>query len=190
MESGEAIPLHSDGPERKTTDGNWKEGIPDKIAVPKNLFIIGTVNIDETTHMFSPKVLDRAGVLEFRITEEEMQKYLTNPVKPDLESIKGAGGEMAADFLKKALQDYTDFNNQEKITECLNKFFSELKKVGAEYGYRSASEIFRFAAILPMVSKDITTDEIIDAAVIQKLLPKLHGSRRKLEPVLKILAGL
>jgi GTPase subunit of restriction endonuclease len=190
MESGEAIPLHADGPEWKTTDGNWKEGIPDKITVPMNLFIIGTVNIDETTYMFSPKVLDRAGVIEFRITEEEMQKYLTNPAKPDLESIKGAGGEMAADFLKKALQDYTDFNNQEKITECLNKFFSELKKVGAEYGYRSASEIFRFAAILPTVSKDITIDEIIDAAVIQKLLPKLHGSRRKLEPVLKILAGL
>jgi 5-methylcytosine-specific restriction protein B len=190
MESGETIPLHSDGLEWKTTDGNWKEGIPDKILVPQNLFIIGTVNIDETTYMFSPKVLDRAGVLEFRITEEEMQKYLANPVKPDLESIKGAGGEMAADFLKKALQDYMDFDNQEKITECLNKFFTELKKAGAEFGYRSASEIFRFAAILPTVSKEITTDEIIDAAVIQKLLPKLHGSRRKLESVLKILAGL
>jgi 5-methylcytosine-specific restriction protein B len=29
-------------------------------------------NIDETTYMFSPKVLDRANVIEFRITDEEI----------------------------------------------------------------------------------------------------------------------
>jgi 5-methylcytosine-specific restriction protein B len=97
---------------------------------------------------------------------------------------------MAGDFLKKALQDYTEFSNQEDIKSTLNNFFSELKKAGAEFGYRSASEIFRFAAILPTVSEGITADDIIDAAVIQKLLPKLHGSRRKLEPILKTLTGL
>ena len=31
----------------------------------KNLFIVGTVNIDESTHSFSDKVLDRAFTLEF-----------------------------------------------------------------------------------------------------------------------------
>ena len=39
--------------------------VPPKLPVPANVYITGTVNIDETTHMFSPKVLDRANVLEF-----------------------------------------------------------------------------------------------------------------------------
>ena len=51
-------------------------GIPRQIKLPKNLFIIGTVNIDETTNMFSPKVLDRANSIEFRVTKEEMENFL------------------------------------------------------------------------------------------------------------------
>ena len=35
------------------------------LNLPDNLFTIGTVNVDETTYMFSPKVLDRANTLEF-----------------------------------------------------------------------------------------------------------------------------
>ena len=38
--------------------------VPRKIAIPSNFFVIGTVNVDETTYMFSPKVLDRANVLK------------------------------------------------------------------------------------------------------------------------------
>ena len=38
--------------------------IPPRVAYPPNLTIIGTINVDETTHAFAPKVLDRAFVLE------------------------------------------------------------------------------------------------------------------------------
>ena len=70
----------------------------------------------------------------------------------------------------------------------MKKFFGELKNVNAEFGYRSATEIFRF--ICQAKNNDdtaikITDDEILDAAIVQKLLPKLHGSRKKLDPVLK-----
>lgn len=41
------------------------EPIPPRIGYPENLIIIGTVNVDETTFSFSPKVLDRAFVVEF-----------------------------------------------------------------------------------------------------------------------------
>ncbi|MER0466478.1 hypothetical protein ABR330_07310 [Bacillus cabrialesii subsp. cabrialesii] len=34
------------------------------LTIPNNLYIIGTVNIDESTHPFSKKVLDRANVIE------------------------------------------------------------------------------------------------------------------------------
>ena len=94
MESEGAISLHSG-------EMDW-DGVPSGIKLPKNLFIIGTVNVDETTYMFSPKVLDRANVIEFRVTEEEMEAFLLNPGKADLKALKGAGAHMAADFVAKA----------------------------------------------------------------------------------------
>jgi len=61
MESTErTISLHPEGEEWDDCD------VPASLILPQNLFIIGTVNIDETTYMFSPKVLDRANVIEFR----------------------------------------------------------------------------------------------------------------------------
>lgn len=44
---------------------DWHRVIPPKITFTPNLTIIGTVNVDETTFSFSPKVLDRAFVMEF-----------------------------------------------------------------------------------------------------------------------------
>ncbi len=81
MESGEAITLHPGSNDWKDGSGKWKDCIPDKIKLSRNLFIIGTVNIDETTYMFSPKVLDRANVIEFRVSDDEMTKFLQKPSK-------------------------------------------------------------------------------------------------------------
>ena len=76
IESGEPLHLHSEA----GTVGHpaLPSGVPRELSLPPNLFIVGTVNVDETTYMFSPKVLDRANVLEFRVTEEEMVGFLAN----------------------------------------------------------------------------------------------------------------
>ena len=92
MESKRKISLHS-GP----TDWN---NIPAEIGFPKNLFIIGTVNIDETTYMFSPKVLDRARVIEFRVAEKQMEEYLQNNSFVDLEKLETVGSGMARVLLQ------------------------------------------------------------------------------------------
>ena len=194
MESGEPIKLHPEGDEWKNEGGSWKDGVPDKVYLPSNLFIIGTVNIDETTYMFSPKVLDRANVIDFSVSKDEMKEFLQNPVKPDLRALNGAGASMAGSFVQLSREKIAKFKSQDKINDSLLRFFNELKKTGAEFGYRPASEIFRFAGILKQLTEKNTTswstDDIIDAAVMQKLLPKVHGSRSKLDPVLKTLAGL
>lgn len=44
---------------------DWFRLVPPRLSVPPNLCIIGTVNVDETTFAFAPKVLDRAFVVEF-----------------------------------------------------------------------------------------------------------------------------
>lgn len=182
MESGEPIPLHNG-------NENWGD-VPPTIALPKNLFIIGTVNIDETTYMFSPKVLDRANVIEFRVTEKEMETYLSGNTTLKLEELEAQGANMAASFLGLANDKDLKPENTSELNAELLKFFKELKKTGAEFGYRSASEIYRFAAVVNRLDPSWEFSQIIDAAVMQKLLPKVHGSRRKLEPVLKALGGL
>lgn len=182
MESKNKIALHSG-------DRDWND-VPPQIGFPKNLFIIGTVNIDETTYMFSPKVLDRASVIEFRVTASEMESYLGSNSQINLKNLEGEGKNMAESFVKLAKDTSLETADKEGLNKTLISFFAELKKTGAEFGYRSASEILRFAAVANKLDADWKQDEITDAAIMQKLLPKVHGSRRKLEPVLKTLGNL
>lgn len=183
MESHEAIALCK---ECNNECESCECDVPERIGLPDNLFIIGTINVDETTYMFSPKVLDRANVIEFKISIDEMTEFLDGIRQVDCSSICSKAAEMGADFVK--LANCKDFDNVEATTDTLKAFFTELKSVNAEFGYRSATEIFRF--ISQALKNDDTAEkmnkeEVLDAAILQKLLPKLHGSRKKLEPALK-----
>jgi energy-coupling factor transporter ATP-binding protein EcfA2 len=165
-------------------DKEWS-GIPSKVTLPKNLFIIGTVNVDETTYMFSPKVLDRANVIEFRVKYSEMDDYLNSSINLDMKKLNGKGAHMAQDFVSIALGET---GKVEGLSDKLMPFFDNLQTVGAEFGYRSASEISRFVGIYNSMTGIIEEHDAIDAAIAQKLLPKLHGSRNKLQRILVILA--
>lgn len=66
----------ADRPKRPPTEIDGKRDaipvlfpIPPRIAYPPNLTVVGTINVDETTHAFAPKVLDRAFVMEFTDVE-------------------------------------------------------------------------------------------------------------------------
>jgi len=177
MESGDKIPLHK--------IENDSLLVPPSIKLPKNLFIVGTVNIDETTYMFSPKVLDRANTIEFRLTEKDLADFIASDIKLEMDLLKAQGANMSDGFMAMALKE-TDKNL--KPTEAdLKLFFSELKKSGAEFGYRTASEIGRLMHMLKELGE--SGDNLLDIAIMQKLLPKLHGSRNKLTKVLPILGG-
>ncbi|MGK0389312.1 MAG: 5-methylcytosine-specific restriction protein B [Maribacter sp.] len=185
MESKDKFKLHSsDDP----LDGENGIKVDKGYRWPKNLFVVGTVNIDETTYMFSPKVLDRANVIEFRITEEDMSDYLSESrIVTDLD---GEGKGMGRSFVEIAKEETKA--NPTALKDALNEFFVELKKVGAEFGYRTASEIQILFSKIDLINPTYAskTDEKIDIAIMQKLLPKLHGSRTKLVDVLKLLANL
>lgn len=186
MESSDAeIQLHdSDAIADETKD----DFVPKIIKLPKNLFIIGTVNIDETTYMFSPKVLDRANTIEFRVTETEISNFFDAPKDIDLSVLETQGANMAEAFLKlsKKSSDQTD---ADAVKGELIMFFNELQKLGAEFGYRTANEAVKLTARLGGFGMD-DTDSKIDIAIMQKLLPKLSGSRRKLKDVLIALGNL
>ena len=168
MESGEPIKLWD----------HESEDVPQEILLPKNVFIIGTINVDETTYMFSPKVLDRANVIEFKIAADEMDEYLDKKVNIDIKKAHSACADMAVDFVNKA---NSQIEKDDKNKDVLLSFFRELKKVNAEFGYRTVNEISRY---LHFANGDLADEAAIDTAILQKLLPKLHGSRKKLVPVL------
>lgn len=180
MESDDRINLYS-GALRK--DLNGKE-IPNEIFWSKNLFIIGTVNIDETTYMFSPKVLDRANTIEFRVDETNIKSFFDLPSKIDLSVLVSKGASMAINFLEISQDNLIE--KDDEFSDILVKFFNELKKVGAEFGYRTAVEMLLLIKKLNIIS-DISNNESVDIAVMQKLLPKLHGSRTKIAKVLDAL---
>ena len=160
--------------------------VPTSLKLPDNLFVIGTMNVDETTYMVSPKVLDRAQVLEFRVSHEDIESFLAGAPAVDMEKLKDAGGKplgesFAAPFLTLARR--RGVKPPWYLVRALNPMllaaFDELSKLGAEFSFRSTAEIVAFAAFANECGLSIR--ETIDAAILQKLLPKVHGSRRKLE---------
>jgi 5-methylcytosine-specific restriction protein B len=187
MESKDKFKLHSS--DNPIVGGNGTE-VEKEYDWPANLFVVGTVNIDETTYMFSPKVLDRANVIEFRIDTTEMSKYLEEP--KEIKDLSGEGAGMGESFVDIATKKIK--SNPKELKNALENFFKELQTVGSEFGYRTASEIQTLFGKIDLISpsyiKENKMNEKIDFAVIQKLLPKLHGSRNKLVPVLTALAIL
>jgi 5-methylcytosine-specific restriction protein B len=61
-------------------------------------------------------------------------------------------------------------------------FFKELQKSGAEFGYRTANEMSKLIAYLTYFNIDV--NDAYDIAIMQKLLPKLNGSRSKLNKII------
>ena len=181
MESKDELKLHSE---------DEKNGVPSYINWPSNLFIVGTVNIDETTYMFSPKVLDRANVIEFRVNKTDIAEFLKAPNEIDFTNLNTKGASMGVNFVSIAANKSFPEIDTKVLNEKLVLFFEELKKTGAEFGYRTATEIHRLYNQLTTLDIDMQENTKIDIAIMQKLLPKLHGSRRKLCPILEVLASL
>jgi len=181
MESKEVISLYT-GNDRKDENGR---AIPKEITLPPNLFMVGTVNIDETTYMFSPKVLDRANTIEFRVDKTDLLAFFEAPNEEPPSTIDGTGTLYSSEFMEFVASETDGKTNHQ---EQLLGFFKALQPIGAEFGYRTANEMNRLMAQLEGLSLE-NNEHALDVAVMQKLLPKLHGSRTKLNKVLPILAS-
>ncbi|HEU4964379.1 MAG TPA: hypothetical protein VFV52_11095 [Bacilli bacterium] len=185
IESSEPIKLHSGPADR--------DGVPPMIErLPENLYIIGTVNVDETTYMFSPKVLDRANVIEFRVARSELESFLDDSRGIDLDQLDGKGAEFGKWFVQQTKQEVSlPADVQARLREELLLFFDVFAHHGAEFGFRTAKEISRFIYFHQQLTGDNWRfEDAMDAQIMQKLLPKLHGSRKSLEGVLHSLAVL
>lgn len=159
-----------------------------RLPLPRNLFVVGTVNVDETTYMFSPKVLDRAFTFEFRVTADELDAELQRP-------IAAQPGETQRVRAFASLAETDDWQREhphparDEIVSTLRDVHTILASANQEFGHRTLYEILRFCAFFAATG-DTDGDTALDLAIMQKVLPKVHGSRRRVEPVLSQLDAL
>jgi 5-methylcytosine-specific restriction endonuclease McrBC GTP-binding regulatory subunit McrB len=190
----EAILLHTSG-------GNCEVRDQKEIKLPPNLYFVGTVNLDETTYSFSPKVLDRAFVVEFwnvdlenyplrcnvRISDESRQ-HLRDLI---LEDLSRNGKFLAYDMEEDVPSAIRSLGDLYGDLKTLNKVLQEF---GLHFGYRVVNEIALFFqnAVESMkmgIIRFESKKQILDHAILMKVLPKVHGNRSKVEaPLYRILA--
>lgn len=167
-----------------------------KLELPKNLFITGTVNIDETTYMFSPKVLDRANVIEFKPDMDDVLNNLFGTSSDDEEKNSDPG--VAEGFMQLANEVRSGTIPPEvqpilsDIKTILESFYKELEKCGFEFAYRTVKEIrlYAIAAYKTAVGEKPTATEIADVQILQKILPKIHGNKKQIGNLLDDLEKL
>jgi 5-methylcytosine-specific restriction enzyme B len=174
---GEGIQLHS----RELAETLNDRIVPGSLNIPANVFFAGTVNVDESTYMFSPKVLDRANVIEFN--EVDLVSYAIGHqdkgglLLRDAEVLNRFYESTGQPFCQK--EDYTDLPPDGKI--CLQNLLAILKEYNLHFGYRVANELSRFVNLAAVELADFKLDDALDIQILQKILPKLHGTRAKLE---------
>ncbi len=173
-----AVSLHNYGGYVKASDP-LVEDVPSKIELPTNLYVTGTVNVDETTYMFSPKVLDRSNVIEFNEVKlnEIGTTRDTGPIS--LERLPQFGHH------KPVTQ--TDFQAlKESAKTVLLSLHDSMSSDNNHFGYRTAFEMARFINVVHDLvgAADENTQAALDAQIVQKLLPKLNGSQAELEDLL------
>lgn len=186
------------------------EGYTRRLDYPENMFVVGTVNIDETTYMFSLKVLDRANVIEFKPQKEDVFKVF---------SAAGTVGKMvpvndgsAQAFLKLAKEIrtgkfavdedlthyYTDVDgdftgsNLDYVEGVFSDIYEIVQKYDFEFAFRTVKEIRNYiAAAYELLEKtEFNLNQIIDEQLLQKILPKIHGNKKEIGQMLEELTGL
>lgn len=157
------------------------------LTLPKNLIVIGTVNMDETTFSFSRKVLDRAMSVE--MNEVNYDSFLNDTTDDDLKAIVLAFEENDDADLNALLVD-RHIEAREIIDELGDdaKFAIDyLKRINAllegtpfKLGYRAANE----ALIYLQASYEFGhTDRIaaLDNFTLMKILSRVEGDEMKLK---------
>jgi 5-methylcytosine-specific restriction protein B len=158
---------------------------PEPVPIPRNLWVVGTVNVDETTYAFSPKVLDRAQTIEFRVATEDLNPEAARPT---------VAAAAPAEFLASMLHISRDpewqvshhASDRSLLVDSLKALHKLLGEHDLEFGHRTLTEAIRFSSTYYALSGS-GWQQALDLIVLQMILPRIHGSRPRVEPVLMAL---
>lgn len=151
-----------------------------RLTIPENLFVVGTVNMDETTFSFSRKVLDRAMTIEMN--------------EVNLHSGLEAGGAaefgyIGEDLMGEAAEGrdiYAD--NQalcEEVIEYLGKVNDILEGTPFKIAYRTRNEFLLYAVNRLHFATDSELWQTLDEMTSMKILSRIEGDNERCEHVLR-----
>ena len=152
-----------------------------KLILPGNLYIVGTVNMDETTFPFSKKVLDRANTIEFSYVDLLSMPSFSTAVS---DKITVTNDFLASKYI--TLNDCNASDEQfiEKICGDLKRINNELQKANAHIGYRVRDEIVFY--MLNNREADLLDARVaFDNQIMQKILPRVQGSSESIKKMLE-----
>ena len=179
----EKVQLHHLDAGADSTDAYF-DIIPARVEIPANLYVTGTVNIDETTYMFSPKVLDRANVIEFNAVDlDGYTPAADNTGIFSLQNFPGFGQTQLAtpDAYRAAPAGFK---------AVVQELLDILQPYNLHFGYRVINEMALFIQNTRLFVGDTEAiiAEAIDIQLYQKVLPKFNGNFGKLnEPLRKLI---
>ncbi|WP_127532972.1 MrcB family domain-containing protein [Paenibacillus kobensis] len=156
--------------------------INNDLIIPDNVFLIGTVNMDETTHPFSKKVLDRANTLEFNyIRLDDFPMEQSSPIQPSVEPVPASF--LQSDYL--TLQNAFSEHQQliRTTTEELVKINAILEELHAHVGFRVRDAVCFFMIYNERFGL-LEPSSAFDTQLLQKILPRIQGSSQSVKRVL------
>lgn len=156
-----------------------------ELGFPQNLYIVGTVNMDETTFPFSKKVLDRANTIEFSYVD-----LIPDNTMIEAESPLNLDNEfLVSEYLFLAQCQDSLVND---VCESLQRINEVLKIANAHVGYRVRDEIV-FYMLNNKKAGLLSDNAALDNEIMQKILPRIQGSSSSVKDMLcelfKIFAG-
>ena len=168
--------------ERKAykTDGGGK-----RLTVPQNLFVVGTVNMDETTFSFSRKVLDRAMTIEMNEVDLHggLEKGTGNEIGYIGNSIIGDSAEGCDVY-----EDNKELCDQ--VLAYLEKVNAILKDTPFKIAYRTRNEFLMYAVNRHKLAPDSQLWQTLDEMTSMKILSRIEGDEERTKKVLDGLKAL
>lgn len=143
---------------------------PSKIRLPSNVRIIGAINVDETTHYLSPKILDRAHIMRF--SSPLLSDW--GQVEAEIEQFK-LDMNLPISLPASALgirSQYPAYDRNDKLVQTLVHLTREfLDPLGVEFGLRTIRQALGYStAMQPFTASEAL---VLNNIVLHKVLPKL-----------------
>jgi hypothetical protein len=163
--------------------------------LPPNLRVVGTANMDETTHTFSPKVLDRAFTIELDdpVLTDFASAEAPTGAAPDIDTLGVLSTLMIQDGNAISIQEARAESQPlfEHIAGLLAEIQEILAPAGIKFGYRTRDAILLYLHFWRKheLADIMTGYAALDFCILQKILPKVSGSGDALSDALTKLAA-
>ncbi len=159
-------------------NGLWEYFVNVGIPLPPNLIVAGTVNMDETTHGFSRKVIDRAFTIDFGVFyPNDFADYFEPITRP-----KTLGFPVLSQVTKVDLDNVIADKDGAISIAFLNAINTVLKGTPFELAYRALNELL-LAVVCFKPKNEAELQAVWDDFLMSKVLPRIDGDAEKLSMV-------